>query len=202
MLAKRGEEKMSEARPKLFVRRFVAQWDYPTFAEWLRVHGREEVPVCALPFVGFVCCEHAEVKAVGDGPADVRRTALAAEPSANVGARSDRDRASQGRLVMGFGYQDGRVGAVAWLTSRPGLGPKTVLTACSLVTGAVERELEARGVRLMISPTERPSLVKFMRRRGWRVAHAANVLLYKTLERASADADDCAEPRRKGGKSL
>jgi len=183
---------MDEVGPKLFVRPFVAAWDYPVFADWLRVHGREEVPAWALPFVGMVVCERAESQALGD------------EAASNA--------ASPPPLAIAFGYQDGRCGMVTWLTGRPGLPPRLALAACSLVTAAVERELEARGVRLMISPTERPSLVKFMRRRAWRVAHAANVLLYKMVEQAvpaSNFAGDlfvarplAADDERKEGESL
>jgi len=154
---------MSEATAKLLVRPFVAQWDYPVFAGWLRAHGREVLPQWTLPFVGFVAYEYAKSE-----PFRVRRSVR--------------------EVAVAFGYQDNKFGGVTWLTAAPGLGPKTALTACSLVTAAVERELEGRGVRLMISPTERPSLVKFMRRRGWRVAHAANVLLWKTLDDESANA--------------
>jgi len=179
---------------KLLVRRFVAEWDYPVFAGWLRAHGREVVPVWALPFVGFVVCEHTE-RALGDEPTTAAR----------------KNGSGHCPLAMAFGYQDGRAGLLTWVSGRPGLGPKAALAACSLVTAAVERELERRGVRLMISPTERPSLVKFMRRRGWRVAHAANVLLYKTLDGEQANAgfpqavsDRCraGDGERKGGESL
>jgi len=159
---------VNNAQSKLLVRPFVAEWDYPVFASWVRAHGREDVPQWALPEVGFVVYEYAE-------------------------SQPFRVRSSVRPLACAFGYQDNKCGLVTWLTARPGLGPRTALAACSLVVAAVERELERRGVRFMISPSERPSLVKLMRRRGWGVLHAANVLLYKMLdgERSVTAANDC-----------